>query len=348
MDQVQLGKTGLRVSPIGFGGIPIQRLSEEEAVAVVRGCLDLGVTFIDTAHGYTVSEDRIGKAIAGRRQGLVLATKTPARDAATAQEHIELSLQRLGVEWIDIYQLHGVSSHDKLEAVLAPGGALEALQAARDRGQIGHLGFSSHSLEVAQKAIRTGMFETVQFPLNFIATEAADELLPLAREYGLGFIAMKSMGGGLLARADLAFKYLLQFPDVVPDPGIERVEEMAEIVALVEEGGDLSSADWVAIEAIRQELGTRFCHRCNYCQPCPQDIPISAVLTYRSVWKRMPPERTLSEGWQQNMDRAATCQECGECEERCPYELPIHELLKENIAFFQSELARYRAQSTLP
>lgn len=196
MDQVQLAKTGLRVSPIGFGGIPIQRLSEEEAVAVVRGCLDLGVTFIDTAHGYTTSEERIGKAIAGRREGLVLATKTPARDAATAQQHIELSLQRLGVERIDIYQLHGVSSHDKLEAVLAHGGALEALQAARDRGQIGHIGFSSHSLEVAQKAIRTGLFETVQFPFNFIATEAADEPLPLAREYGMGFIAMKPMGAG--------------------------------------------------------------------------------------------------------------------------------------------------------
>lgn len=135
---------------------------------------------------------------------------------------------------------------------------------------------------------------------------------------------------------------------MVPDPGIERVAEMVQIVTVAEEGADLTSADWVAIEAIRQELGTRFCHRCNYCQPCPQDIPISAVLTYRSVWKRMPPERTLSERWQQNMDRAATCQECGECEERCPYELPIYELLKENIVFFQSELARYRAQSTLP
>ena len=346
MDQIQLGKTGLWVSRTGFGGIPIQRLSEEEAVAVVRGCLDLGVTFIDTAHGYTTSEECIGKAIASRREDLVLATKTPARDAATAQEHIELSLQRLRTEQIDICQLHGVSSQDKLEAVLAPGGALEALQAARNRGQIGHIGFSSHSLEIAQEAIRTSLFETVQFPFNFIATEAADELLPLARQYGLGFIAMKPMGGGLLERADLAFKYLFQFPDVVPDPGIERVEEMEEIVALAEDRAELTAADWVAIEDIRQELGTRFCHRCNYCQPCPQGIPISGVLNYRSVWRRMPPERALSEGWQQNMDRAATCQECAQCEERCPYELPIRELLQENIAFFQSELARHRAQPT--
>ena len=342
MDQVRLGKTGLWVSRVGFGGIPIQRLSEEDAVSVVQGCLDLGVTFIDTAHGYTTSEERIGKAIAGRREGLVLATKTPARDVATAGEHVELSLNRLGVERIDLCQLHGVSSYDKMEAVLGPGGALEALQAARDRGQIGHIGFSSHSLEVAQEMIRTGLFETVQFPFNFIATEPAEELLPLVREADMGFIAMKPMGGGMLERADLAFKYLFQFPGVVPDPGIERVQEMEEIVGLTERAV-LTPADWAVIEALRQELGTRFCRRCNYCQPCPQGIPISGVLNYRSAWKRMPSESSLGEGWQQNMELADTCQECGECEERCPYQLPIRELLKESIGFFHAELARHQA-----
>jgi predicted aldo/keto reductase-like oxidoreductase len=343
MDQVRLGRTELSVSRVGFGGIPIQRLSEGQAVAAVRGCLELGVTLIDTAHGYTTSEERIGKAIAGRREGLVLATKTPAADRATAQEHVELSLHRLGVERIDIYQLHGVSTHDKLEAVLGPGGALEALQAARDRGQIGHIGFSSHSLGVAQAAVRTGLFETVQFPFNFIATEPADELLPAVRDHDMGFIAMKPMGGGMLERADLAFKYLFQFPGVVPDPGIERVQEMAEIAALAEARVELTPADWDAIDVIRQELGTRFCRRCNYCLPCPQGIPASAVLNYRSAWKRMPPERSFGEGWQENMALAGGCLECGECEERCPYDLPIRELLKESIAFFHSEFARYEA-----
>lgn len=343
MEQTRLGKTELWVSRVGFGGIPIQRLSEEDAVGVVRGCLDLGVTFIDTAHGYTTSEERIGKAIAGRREGLVLATKTPARDRATAQEHVELSLRRLGVDRIDLLQLHGVSAHDKLEAVLGPDGALEALQAARDRGQIAHIGFSSHSIEVAQEGIRTGLFETVQFPFNFIATEPAGELLPLAREADMGFIAMKPMGGGILERADLAFKYLLQFSGVVPDPGIERAEEMEEIKALADEVDGLTPADWAEIEVIREGLGTRFCRRCNYCQPCQQGIPISGVLSYRSTWKRMPPERTLGEGWQRNMDLADACLECGECEERCPYELPIRELLKDNVAFFHTEVARYRA-----
>jgi len=346
VNQTRLGKTELWVSRIGFGGIPIQRLSEEEAVSVVQGCLDLGVTFIDTAHGYTTSEERIGKAIADRREGLVLATKTPARDRVTAQEHVELSLRRLGVDRIDLLQLHGVSTYDKMEAVLGPGGAIEALQTARDRGQIGHIGFSSHSMDVAQEVIRTGLFETVQFPFNFIATEPADGLLPLAREADMGFIAMKPMGGGILERADLAFRYLLQFPGVVPDPGIERVEEMAEIKALAEERAGLTPADWDEIEAIRGELGTRFCRRCNYCQPCPQGIPIPGVLSYRSTWKRMPPERTLGEGWLRNMDLADTCLECGECEERCPYDLPIRELLKDNVAFFRAEAARYEVMAS--
>jgi predicted aldo/keto reductase-like oxidoreductase len=343
MDHVRLGKTELEVSRVGFGGIPIQRLSEDEAVAVVRACLELGITFIDTAHGYTTSEERIGQAIAGRRDEIVLATKTPARDREGAQQQIELSLRRLGVERIDLIQLHGVSTYEAMEAVLGPGGALEALRAAHDRGQVDHIGFSSHSIEMAQEMIETGLFETVQFPFNFIATAAAEELVPLAQEHDMGFIAMKPMGGGLLERADLAFKYLFQFPQVVPDPGIERVEEMQQIVALAEEGAGLSSEDWVAIEDIRQDLGTRFCRRCNYCQPCTQGIPISGVLSYRSTWKRMPPESTLGEGWQRQMALAETCVECAECEERCPYDLPIRDLLKESVAFFNAELARYEA-----
>jgi len=157
---------------------------------------------------------------------------------------------------------------------------------------------------------------------------------------------MKPMGGGILERADLAFRYLLQFPGVVPDPGIERVEEMAEIKALAEERAGLTPADWDEIEAIRGELGTRFCRRCNYCQPCPQGIPIPGVLSYRSTWKRMPPERTLGEGWLRNMDLADTCLECGECEERCPYDLPIRELLKDNVAFFRAEAARYEVMAS--
>ncbi len=241
MKTVRLGKTDLQVSRVGFGGIPIQRLTEAEAIRVVRRCLDLGVTFLDTANAYSTSEERIGKALEGRRDQVVIATKTAARDRDTAREHLELSLKRLQVETIDLWQLHNVSTSEAYEQVLGPGGAMEAARWALDAGMVRHMGITSHSMEVALEAVPSGHFETVQFPFNFVTNEAAEKLLPLAREGDLGFIAMKPLGGGMLSDANLAIKYLLQFEHVVPDPGIERMEEIEEIVAIADGSWDLTS-----------------------------------------------------------------------------------------------------------
>jgi len=348
MQKVRLGKTGLMVSRIGFGGIPIQRLSDEAAVAVVRYCLELGINFIDTANGYTTSEERIGKAIAGRREGLVIATKTGAKDREGAWAHLRLSLQRLGVSYIDLYQLHGVSSQEQYEKVTGPGGALEAVREAQAQGLVRHVGITSHSLAVAKVAVASGLFETIQFPFNFVATEAADELLPLVRANDLGFIAMKPLGGGLLERADLCFRYLLQFPEVVPDPGIERPEEIEEIVRLVEMGGGLTAADRAEIERIRQELGKSFCHRCDYCQPCRAGIAISNVMSMRSFLKRFPPERAFGADFQATMQAAFDCLECGDCETRCPYKLPIREIIRANREAYQQAKEAYLRSQALP
>jgi predicted aldo/keto reductase-like oxidoreductase len=336
MKSVRLGKTGLRVSRIGFGGIPIQRPSEAEAIRVIQRCLDLGVTFLDTANGYTTSEERIGQAIAGRREQVVLATKTMARDCPTAEEHLNLSLKRLNVKTIELWQFHNVSSMEAYEQVLGPGGAMEAAQRALEAGLVKHIGITSHSMDVALKAVASGHFETIQFPFNFVTDEAAEKLLPLAREHDVGFIAMKPMGGGMLSDANLAIKYLLQFDNVVPDPGIEKVEEIEEIVALVAGSWQLDPQEWQAIERTRAELGTRFCHRCDYCQPCPQGISISTVLNIRSFGKRFPLERMIA-GWVADVMQAArNCTECGECEAKCPYQLPIREMIAENIAFYEN------------
>jgi len=343
MRQARLGNTGLVVSRVGFGGIPIQRLTESEAAAVVRGCLDLGVTFIDTGSGYTTSEERIGKAIAGQRDGLVIATKTGASDRAGARAHVELSLRRLGVDHIDIYQLHGLSNRERYDLATGPGGAIEALLEAKEQGLIGHVGASSHSLELAKEIITSGLFETVQYPFNFIADESERELLPLARERGIGFIAMKPIGGGMIPNARLAIRYLAQFPGVVPDPGIQEVREMAELVAAVEESEGLTAEDRREIEAIRQELGTRFCHRCDYCQPCTKGISISTVLWGRSSIRRFPLERVFGESSAAAFRKALDCAECGDCELRCPYNLPIREMLKAETAFYFAERARYDA-----
>ena len=339
MQQMRLGKTGLQVSRVGFGGIPIQRLTEREAIEVVRSCLDLGVTFIDTANGYTTSEERIGKAIAGRREEVVVATKTGARDQATATEHLELSLKRLQTDVIDLWQFHGVSTFEAYEQVLGPGGAMEAAQSALQAGKVRHVGITSHSMEVALKAAPSGHFETVQFPFNYVTNEAAQDLIPLCREHDLGFIAMKPFAGGLLDRANLSIKYLLQFDGVVPDPGIEKVQEIAEIVDIVGGPWEMSAQEQQELQGIRAEVGTRFCRRCQYCVPCPEGVQIPSVLNVRSFWKRFSRERFLSGGIAGAVDSARNCIECGECEEKCPYHLPIIEMLAEYVAFFDSVAA---------
>jgi predicted aldo/keto reductase-like oxidoreductase len=335
----RLGKTGLRVSRIGFGGIPIQRLTENEAVSVVSRCIDLGVTFLDTANAYTTSEERIGKAIAGRREELIIATKTGARDKQTALEHLENSLRCLQTDYIDLWQFHNVSTVEAHDEILGPGGAMEAAQEALQAGKVRHVGFSSHSMDMALKMVPSGLFETIQFPFNFVTSEPADELLPLAEEHDVGFIAMKPFAGGMLADATLVIKYLLQFDAVVPDPGIETIEEIEEIVDIVNGAWKLTMQERQAIENFRIQAGTRFCRRCEYCQPCPQGVRISTIMNLPSFLNRFSEEK-LSEGWIADaMQTGENCIECGECEEKCPYHLPIREMIVENIALYERQFA---------
>ena len=345
MEKTRLGRTNMMVTRLGFGGIPIQRLSEEDAVAVVRKCQDLGVTFMDTANAYTTSEERIGKAIAGSRQGLVLATKSGARDGEGVARHLALSLKNLGVDYIDLYQFHGVSTLDALEKVLDPKGPRAVLEDARKAGKIRHIGITSHSMDVAKEAVKSGQFETVQFPFNFVTSEPAEELLPLAREHDVGFIAMKPMAGGLLDNATIAFKYLRQFPDVVPIPGIEQTWEIEEIVKLYQGPKQMTQNELAEMQRVRDELGTTFCRRCEYCQPCPQEIPISTAMNITSFVKRMPPARVFTGGIAVGMERAATCTECGECEERCPYNLPVREVLAERVEWYGQRRTEFEEQT---
>ena len=341
METVRLGKTGLQVSRIGFGGIPIQRVSEEEAVAVVRTCLDLGITYIDTARAYTTSEERIGKAIAGRRDQVVLATKTVQRSPDKARADLELSLRLLGVDCIDLYQVHNVRNMDDFDRVTAPNGTLDAARDAQKAGLVRHIGATSHSMDVAQELVKCGHFETVMFPFNFVTSEPADQLVPLAREHDVGFIAMKPFAGGMLDNAELAFKYLLQFPDVVPIPGVQLQDEMRQIVQIVEGQRGMTDADRAEIERMRQELGTRFCRRCDYCQPCTEGIAISMVTMFEGNLKRFPLETVFS-GWMAPvMEKAADCTKCGECESRCPYGLPIMEMVEQNYNRYLVEKKKY-------
>ncbi|MHC4789086.1 MAG: aldo/keto reductase, partial [Planctomycetota bacterium] len=216
MRQVLLGKSGLKVSAVGFGGIPIQRLSFDEAERVIRRALELGVTFIDTAAAYGDSQRKIGRAIAGRREGLVLASKAYCTSKEELLCEVERSRRELDADVIDLYQLHSVSEPDQWERIRGPGGALAGVLEAREKGHVAHVGFTSHSLDLALELVEESAFETVQFPFNLVTSEPAEELIPRARELGLGFIVMKPLCGGQYDNAGFAFKYLNGFPDIVP------------------------------------------------------------------------------------------------------------------------------------
>jgi uncharacterized protein len=328
MKSIQLGRSGLVVSEIGFGGIPIIPLNHDAAVDLIRHCFGRGITFFDTANMYGNSEKMIGDALSAVRDKVVIATKTIRRDKTGAAEHIELSLKNLKAGYLDLYQFHNVSKDEDLAAILSPDGAMQAVREAVAAGKIRHVGFSSHKIEVALKACSSGLFETVQIPFNFIEHEPSGELFRVARERKLGLIAMKPLGGGLLQSAALCFKYLQQFPDVVPIPGISRTSEIDEIIQLYEQRAPLSDQDGAQIEAVRAELGTRFCHRCGYCLPCEQGVAITEVMMFRSSARRLPPAvaAALSRKAMSTVDR---CTGCGECVERCPYDLDIPVLIRE-------------------
>jgi predicted aldo/keto reductase-like oxidoreductase len=309
---------------------------------VVKRCLDLGITFLDTANAYTTSEERIGKAIAGRQDGLVLATKSTSRKREGVEKHLNLSLVRLNVKYIDLYQFHGVSDFASLDTVLAPDGPMAAVEKARDEGVVKHIGITSHQIDVAKEAVKSGKFETIMFPFNFVTSEAADELIPLAKQHDVGFIVMKPLSGGMIDKAKIAFKYLFQFPDILTIVGIEKVPEIEEIVKILEGPKAITAAEKKEMQKLREELGTKFCHRCDYCQPCTESIMISTVMMYPSLARRLPPEHLFSGYWGQVVEKAAECTDCGECEERCPYHLPIRELLAEYVKQYREEASKYQ------
>lgn len=338
MRQVKFGSTGLIISELGFGGIPIIRLDMRTAVNVLRRAYERGITFYDTASAYRDSEEKIGRAFEGLRDRVVLATKTLRRDAAGATQQLENSLRMLRTDCIDLYQLHQIAQEKDWDAVTAPGGALEAAVKARDQGKVRFIGVTSHGLSMAVKLIRTGLFSSIQFPFNFIEEAAGDELHTAARERRMGILAMKPFAGGMIDNAEVAFKFLRQHPDVIPIPGFDSVEGVDEVVSFYQHPNVVNEKDRELMDFYRVRLGRQFCRRCEYCQPCPQGVMITMAMAYKVIASRMSPPVAV-EFSRAAMESVKLCDECGACIERCPYELPIPDMLKASYDLYEQHLA---------
>ena len=333
MQYRKLGKTGLVISEVGFGCIPIIRLGSEEAIHVLRYAFDKGINFFDTANAYHDSEQKIGKALHGFRDKVVLATKTGKRDAVGATEHIENSLRALQTDYLDLFQFHQVSKDGDWEGITAPGGAMEAVLKAKEQGKIRHIGITSHSYTMALKLIKTGIFTTMMFPFSFIEDSALGEMLSLIREQEMGFLAMKPFGGGVIDNAALAFKFLRQYPETIPIPGFDSVAYIDEVLSFYEHPNLVAEEDIALMEKYRHDLGSQFCRRCEYCQPCPNGVMITPAMGYPILVKRMSPEVSIK--FSKNpMESVALCTGCGECVTRCPYELPIPDILQRNYGMY--------------
>jgi aryl-alcohol dehydrogenase-like predicted oxidoreductase len=337
MQTMRLGRTGLTISRTGFGALPIQRVSLDEANALLRRAYEAGVTFFDTARGYSDSEEKIGHALSDVRKDIVIATKINAPDRRSFLEKLETSLTNLKTDHVDVLQLHWPKEPpDPNDPESLYAGLIEA----KRKGMCRFVGITHHAREIAAKAVTSGLYDTLQFPLSAISSEADLALIDLCRRRDVGVIAMKALCGGLLTDAASAFAFLRQHDNVVPIWGVQRMSELEQVLALEANPPALDDAMWERIENDRETLAGDFCRACGYCLPCPQEIPIPMAARMGLMLRRMPYRQFLTEEWQQNMSRIETCTECGQCRAKCPYDLDVPPLLKRMLDNYREFLAK--------
>ena len=327
MEYRTLGKTGLKISRMGFGGIPIQRIDAAGTKELIWKLRENGVNYIDTARSYTVSEEYLGEALEGIRDDFVLATKSTSRTKADMERDINISLKNLRTDYIDLYQVHNPTG-EQLEQVLAPDGALEALLEAKAAGKIGHIGITLHYAELFKRAVALDWVETIMFPYNIVETQG-EELIHICAEKTIGFICMKPLAGGAIDNASLALRFVTANPDVsVVIPGMAAVEELRQNLDAVNDVSPLTEAERESLQMIKDSLGTQFCRRCNYCAPCSVGISIPTVFLLEGYYSRYNLQEWAKFRYNAMQKKASDCIECGVCETRCPYQLPIRQMLK--------------------
>ena len=335
MREIVLGKTGIRVPQNAFGALPIQRVSLEMAVKLLRGAYDGGMRFFDTARAYSDSEEKMGAAFDGMREKVYISSKTMAKTPEKFWEDLETTLRNLRTDYLDIYQFHCVQQRYK------PGdgtGMYEAMVEAKKQGKIRHIGITAHLIGVAEEIVESGLYETLQFPFCYLATDRDIALVKATEEAGMGFIAMKGLSGGLLTNSDACMAFMSQY-NALPIWGIQREEELAQWLSFFDK--DVKMTDEIAafIEADRRNLMGDFCRGCGYCMPCTVGIQINNCARMSQLIRRAPSENFLSEEWQANMMQIEQCVDCGLCKTRCPYELDTPNLLRKNLADYKDILA---------
>ncbi|MCQ2537914.1 MAG: aldo/keto reductase [Lachnospiraceae bacterium] len=327
MKNITLGSTGIVIPQNGFGVLPLQRVEMSEAVRILRRAYEGGMTFFDTAHAYTDSEEKVGNALSDVRKNIFIATKTDAKNVEGVKEQLANSLKMLKTDYIDIYQFHCVGQCYK------PGdgtGMYEYMMEQKEKGIIKHIGITTHKVGIAEEIIESGLYETLQYPLSYLSTERELELVRKCKEHNMGFIGMKGLAGGLLTNAEACFAFMSQFDNVIPIWGVQRMSELEDWLKFMDEPVEMNEEIRAFIEDDKSKLGGDFCRGCGYCAPCTADIVVNACARMSLMIRRAPSAGWLSEKWQAEMKKIENCVECGVCMTRCPYELQIPALLRKN------------------
>ena len=333
--KLQLGHTGIEIEKNGFGCLPIQRISKEDAAYLLRKAADGGMNYFDTARAYSDSEEKLGYAFAGMREQVVIATKTMAQTGEALRKDLEASLKALNTGYIDVYQFHNPAF------VPRPGGEdglYDAALEAQAQGKIRHIAITNHRLAVAHEAIDSGLYALLQFPYSYLAGPQEQELVDKCQKNGMGFVAMKGMAGGLIRDGMAAAAWMAQQPGVVPIWGVQHEWELDQFLSCVREAPQLTPEYQAVIGKDRSELAGDFCRGCGYCMPCPMGIEINQCARMSLMLRRAPAAGWLSQEWQENMKRIEQCLHCGQCSSRCPYGLDTPRLLEENYRDYQTYL----------
>lgn len=336
MRDVTLGSTGITVPQNGFGALPLQRIGEDEAVALVRAAFSGGMRYFDTARAYSNSEHRVGLALEGVREQTFVATKTMARTPEAFWADLEKSLAELRTDYIDVHQFHCV------DQAYAPGdgtGMYRCMQEAKAQGKVRHIGVTAHKLEVAFDCVRSGLYEVLQFPLSYLSGPRERELVEECRRANVGFVAMKGLAGGLIADSRAAMAFMSQFDNVLPIWGVQRESELAEWLSYMDDTPSMDEGLHAFVERERVELAGDFCRGCGYCMPCPQGIVINQCARMALMLRRAPSSAWLTEQWQRAMEDTRRCTECRVCTARCPYDLDVPSLLRKNREDYERVLA---------